>query len=127
MDWRWFTREDLPMLNDWRLQRDLMPVELNELPSKGVVVVNHTSSIAAGFLRITEGLGIFDSMITNPEMPAETRHAALEVLFDSLLELAKIYSLKQLIGFSVEASMIERSKRFGFVESPYKLVTMKLG
>lgn len=127
MDWRWFTRADLPTLNEWRLIRDLAPVELEELPSKGIVVANHTSPIAAGFLRITEGLGIFDSMITNPEMPAETRHEALEMLFKELLELARIYSLKQLIGFSVEASMIERSKRFGFAESPYKLVTIKLG
>lgn len=118
---------DFKTVNKWRVKRGLTQVSLSEMPSVGIIAKESYKAIAMGFIRQCEGrVGILDSIITDPDATSELRHEALDQIFNQVQELAKAMGLLMLMGTSVDAGTIERSKKVGFVESEAKLMVLKI-
>lgn len=128
MESRLFSLEkDLLALNELLVKRDMSPFTAQEVPILGVVVEKDSSVIAMGFIRQCEGfIGIFDSIITNPNLTSKERDSALNVLYGEIISLAKSVNILKLIGFSLHNSIVERSKAFGFIETNHKLLSLKI-
>lgn len=125
---RFSPSDDLPMLASWLKGRDLPTDFLDTLPAVGYVV--HTSNslgVAAGFIRQVEGgYGMLDGYLTNPDVPPEIRHEALDALTAALLEEAKQLGISQLFAFSVDKNTIVRSQRHGFQQLGHVVIAAKL-
>lgn len=117
---RAFESDDVHELNAWLKARGLGPVTAASLPALGLIA----PGVAAGFLRRCEGqVGIFDSFATNPAACPVMRHKALDEIYKRLIAQAYELGIDKLIGFSVDAGTVERSKRHGFVLSDYPVLT----
>lgn len=110
------------------LEKHAMSVELaNELPEVGYVAYNHTEPVAMGFLRRVEGdVGMIDSLITNPYSAKVDRNVAMDAIFNQLIETAKEFGLKSLIGYSQDDNTLTRARRYGFSEQPYAVMSANL-
>lgn len=112
MKTRKFTRHDLNSINRWLAKRKLAKVKLSDLPKTGFIV----PGVAAGFLRDCEGdLSIMDSLVTNPHASVETRHRALEAVFETI----KMYGGRQILGFTTDDGTLTRAKQHGFRQLPH--------
>lgn len=63
----------------------------SSLPMSGVIVTDDESYLAAGFLYldVTSPVGLLSWLVTNPEITAREKAAALKVLTGGIKELAK--------------------------------------
>lgn len=118
---------NLSLLNQWREARKLAPITLEECPHVGIMIMHNEEPIAAGFLRNAEGVGIIDSIVSNPEQKPDIRHKAINAIFERLISVARMMEMKRLLGTSVDSNTIERSKKFGFVQADHALMIMSLG
>lgn len=83
--------------------------------------------VAAAFLRLCEGgLGYFDGLIADDRTPLEMRSACLDVLVEKILCEAKMHGINQVIAFTDNPRVIERSKRFKFQENHKKMICLDL-
>ena len=122
MELREYLREDFDDLNEWRWDRGMDIVTEEEIPSLGFTVIDGPMKIAIGFLRDAEGIGIIDSVVTNPTIEGWIRHVALDRLFARLLEVAKSKNMFQVIGFSVDEHTLDRAMKHGFKKSNHTLM-----
>lgn len=127
MEVRMFDRKnDYQALYDLCLEHD-MKIEDEEMPALGVVIENENQLIAMGFVRQCEGnVGIMDSVITNPKASSADRNKALNLLYRTVIELAKEWNISHLIGFSRDVGIIERSKKFGFMEINQTILSLQI-
>lgn len=124
---RFNVHEDLSHINSWLEAHKMPPVTRHALPEVGYLAWHMGKPIAACFLRRCEGgLGIVDSLISNPESPGELRHVALDALINHIVDQAKHHKLTKVIGFTQDASTLNRSLRLGFGQSPFQVVVMDL-
>lgn len=108
-------------------KRELRLSLIEELPQIGYVVYEEDHFVAAGFLRKCEGqFGMFDSYVTNPNMPAVIRNQALEMIMKRLLKTSRELRLKQLVGFSLDANTILRAVNHGFAVTEHKVLVKVL-
>lgn len=114
---RLFKASDLHSVNKWRMKRNLWPVPGSELPRLGYMI----PGVAAAFLRRVEGgYALMDSLVTNPHVSSNTRHKALESLYDIILQEP---SIKGIIGFTVDESTLMRAKARGFKQLQHTVLT----
>jgi hypothetical protein len=115
------------VISHWFDIREMDRRGLLELPVFGCVVYNSDTPIAIGFLRqIEDGFAMFDSIITDPNQPAEMRNEALDFLFDGLIKKAKSINIKQIFGFTLDANTVERSLKHGFQKQHYTTAVLDL-
>ena len=88
------------------------------------MVFDGVEPVAAGFLRNAEGIGIIDSLVSNPDVRAEKRSDALDLIFAKLIDIAKEIGIHKLVGSSVDGNTIVRSKKFGFKQSDHILMVL---
>lgn len=113
---RFFECRDVVSINKWRKRHGLEAVSMKELPAFGFIV----PGVAAAFMRDAEGgVGIMDSIVSNPLCKSETRHRALDQLFTRLVALS---GYSALIGFSRDEGTIQRAQRHGFTTSNHVLL-----
>lgn len=128
-----FVTKYVPKEDNWTLMRIMKkrekdPKEIYNLPEVGFLAFEEDYFIGAGFLRKCEGnYGMFDSYVTDPEMPAILRNQALDIITKRLISIARDMGIKHLIAISVDTNTIMRSQRHGFVLLPeHKLLTQVL-
>lgn len=127
METSYFLQKDFEVIDKWQKLRGLNLTCRAGLPSTGLVVLDDNEPIACGFLRKCEGnLAIIDSVITNPELSLKKRSKAIDILFERLIELSKEFGIDQIVGITTKSGMIKKSKKHGFIESNYKLMTLKV-
>lgn len=119
--------KDLGMVNEWLEQRGRKRVTKHEIPKIGYLVGCDDAYIAASFIRHVEGgYGMFDSLITNPEITPEVRNSALDLICRHTVGRAKELGLSCIFAFSVDNNTLERSERLGFKKLPDTLIALKL-
>lgn len=123
---RKFHKNDLDLINVWLKDRKIKPIDLYELPEVGLVAVSEKDFIAAGFIRLGEGIGIIDSLVSNPKCSPEDRDMALNLIFEGLVKAAQGYKYEKLIGFSVDDNTLKRAEMFGFNKSNHTLMVREL-
>lgn len=110
---------DLVAVHAWLAARGLSSELAADLPAVGFVVPD----IACAFIRGVEGnCCIMDSLASNPEAPAEARHAALEMLFSAVRAGAQG---RAIIGFTVDSGTLMRAEAHGFKKSDHILLVHK--
>ena len=119
--------DSLETINGWRKNHGLELLEAWELPIIGFMAFYDDIPVAAAFLRQCEGgLGIMDSLISDPEVMGAIRHVALDRLFQKIIERGTDIGLKAIIGYTVDDSTHSRSVRHGFKQLPHAVMTRPL-
>lgn len=129
-DWAvrcFYPKTDALILQEWLRIRKIPIEQGDELPSIGFAVCKDCEAVAYGFIRICEGkVGIFDSVITDPNRSLYTRHLALEILFEKIISFAKLNDFKKLIGFSVDKGTIRRAYNHRFQPQSHAVLSLNL-
>lgn len=114
-------------LYDWFKLRKMDLQLIDELPVIGSIAIYKDLGVAAAFLRMVEpNYGIFDGLITNPEALPHLRNEAIDLCVKSIIEKAKKSKMKHLIATTIDAGIIERSKKHGFVGVPHASIILDL-
>lgn len=117
---------EVPFIKRWLDDRGF-GTSIDHLPEYGVLICSEDRPVAVGFVRKCEGnFAIFDSMVTNPQVHGSIRNEAMDVLFESLLELASQLEITRILGFSIDENTIVRSQKFGFQRLPYAVMSLNL-
>ena len=83
------------------VSREMNPDLIYSLPEYGVIVLDKSGPIAAGFLRRIEGsMGMLDSYITNPLSLKEDRQIALRLVTKHLVNVSETLGIHKLIAFT---------------------------
>lgn len=72
------------------------------------------------------GFAQIDSLMTNADIPSETRHKALIVLIDKLIQDAKDMKLKGIYAHTRDKGTITRAKSLGFHVIPETIIGLSL-
>lgn len=114
-------------ISDWLRARNIDPRLADDLPMTGFVVLLKGTPIASGHLRLIEGsYGMVDSLITDPEAPAQYRNEALDLIINQLFSFAKQLQLKQVIGLTLDSSTHMRAQRLGMTATSLKVLALPL-
>ncbi len=117
MQVRNFKPRDLFSINKWLKLHKKKPVTFAELPIVGFVV----PGVAIGFIRACEGgVGIFESLVSNPRASSATRHAAMSSIYDKVMACSEF---ERIIGFSIDSGALCRASNAGWLTLPYTLVS----
>lgn len=120
-------RDDFEHVNQWLDERSMPLAPAEELPNVGFIAYKEGQPVAAAFLRNCEGgVGVFDSMITNPKTPLFTRHIAIEILIDKVMIYARENRVRRLLAFTTNDGILRRSKKRGFVQQPHSVISLML-
>ncbi len=94
---------------------------IQDVPIHGYIVFDdENNAVAAGFLRFIEGpYGLLDSYISRPGASSRDRNEAFDLITESLIQLSKRFSIRKLLAFSLERSLMDRAVSHGFQRVPY--------
>lgn len=122
-----YIREDLPTINVWLAARKAKKVEHSDMPEVGYVAYKNGDPIAAAFLRRCEGnIAILDSLCTDPMARGELRHEAIDLLVNKIIEQCAHMRIKSLFAFTVDAGILDRSQKHGFVKSDHIVISREV-
>jgi hypothetical protein len=103
------------LINDWLQERQLSTILPFELPQDGIMIYGRNGYIAGGFIRKCEGgIALVDSYITNPNVDGKVRDAALDLMTNELLRVAKERGYTRMIAFTEDLHTFERGLAHGF-------------
>lgn len=103
------------VMNSWLEARGQTPILDADLPKLGFMVFYEANPVACGFLRLCEGaVGIMDSYATNPQMAADIRDEALNLLTLHIMKLAPEMKLSKLIMYTADVNTAARGMKHGF-------------
>lgn len=115
------------LVQDFLERRNLPTNLVYKLPEIGCIAFLGDSPIAMGFIRGIEGdAGMFDGFITDPSQHPSIRNEALDAVMKHLIERAKEEKLSKVVGYILDAHMLSRSLKHGFIKSEYELVALDL-
>lgn len=124
---RRFDSFDVPLLQEWLKLRGV-EVKEEEIPGYGWICFVRDEPVATMFVRkMDNNLGFIEGITTNPNQEALHRHLALDNLYLTIINWAKENHFKALLGYSVNQSMIERSEKWGFVNTHQTIMSLQLG
>jgi len=116
---RHFTKSDIASVQKWLIRHGKHELK-TEQPKIGFIV----PGVAAAFLLQCEGnIGIMDSLITNPLCSSETRHKALNSIYDNIIGTCHQLGIERIIGFTTDEGTLKRSLAYGFIQKPHTLLT----
>lgn len=117
--------DDFEHLKEWMCGRSMATSPIEEVPRIGFIVWKEGKPIAAAFLRDCEGgIGIFDSMITDPKSALFTRHLAIEILINKVMIYAKENRVRRLLAFTTDAGILKRSIKHGFKKQSHSVISL---
>lgn len=97
------------------------------LPKIGYIASDSATHVAIGFLRMIEGgFGQIDTLVTNADLPGETRHLGVTAVVDKLIEVAKHLKLKGIISLTVDNGVLSRAEAIGFKVVPETVIVLPL-
>lgn len=106
-----FAKEDLEILQEWFISRNLVAPELSHLPQIGLI----EEGVAAGFLIQAEcKIGFLEFYISNPRASKEERETALYNITKALSERAKAVGITRLMFNTKFPTLKVLADRFGF-------------
>ena len=112
------TKYDMTSINKWLAKQGHPCVDSSDIPKQSYTI----PGVAFCAVRAVEGgIGILDSVVTNPHVSSQKRNEALDALFRHVLTLP----FKAVIGFSIDKHTQERAIRHGFAASPYSLFSYR--
>lgn len=113
--------KDKHSINKWLKLRNQ---ELKtQLPCLSFIV----PGVAAGSVRLVEGgYGILESLVTNPYVSGITRNKAIDALVSFLLIEAKSCNIKNIMAFSTNESVLNRSLKHGFNPLNHTIISRSL-
>jgi len=115
--WKWWRWPDV--------SREILP--LNGLG--GIMVYKDNINIAAGFLYLTNSNVVWlDWIISNPEYKDKDRKQALELLINTLEEVAKQQGYSVIITITKSKHLIDTHKKLGYTmdENPSYEISKKI-
>ncbi len=97
--------------------QDYQPLcDINTLPKIGFIAYHNTSYVAMGFLRMVEGgFAQIDTLCTNPQIPGEIRHEAINAIGEALLNEARGLEVRAVMFFTSSDQVMARTADKGFV------------
>lgn len=105
----------------------------SELPAIGYTAwmqatwgINCNLLMAAGFLRVAEGVGILEGLTSNPLAAPEERHVAIDAVVKQLLDHAVSIGLTSVIAWTSDAGTLSRSERHGFEKRDSTIIVADL-
>jgi ribosomal protein L9 len=102
-------------------------VKASDLPGHTFAAVYKDDIVAIAGLRLMEGEVCFiDSMASNQNFESTVRHEALDLLTQTILDLAKNLGFKKIFATTREECIIERAERHGFKVSKEKIILRAL-
>lgn len=106
--------KDLKILNGWLARRGMGSID--HVPENSYVAEMDGVPAAMSMLRMVEGnsYAILDGLASNPDVPGIVRDAALDSVVEVALEAARYIKVKTVVAWSIDKSIIERSKKHGF-------------
>ncbi len=114
---REFKSRDLTSINKWLKARAKNGITCQQLPRVGFVV----PGVAIGFIREVEGgMGIFESLVSNPFASSALRHAAMSAIYAKVMNDARF---ERIIGFSVDNGALSRSADAGWLQLPFTVMS----
>jgi N-acetylglutamate synthase-like GNAT family acetyltransferase len=88
---------------------------LDDLPEIGLVASEGKTLICCAFLRQIEGnLGLFDGLCSNPAVIGTIRHLALDFVVQEIINTARDFKMRAILGWSSDVGTITRSERHYF-------------
>jgi len=106
-----------------------MPYEVkaSDLPGHTFAAVYKDDIVAIAGLRLMEGDVCFiDSMASNQSFESTVRHEALDLLTNTILDLAASLGFKKIFATTREECIIKRAERHGFSVSKEKIILRTL-
>ena len=124
-----YQQDDYNLLCAYLRDHGHNPESPQDLPKIGLKAVSWNGVVIAfGFIRISDGIGIIDSLVTNPNSPAKLRSQAVDEITEGLISVAKDHKIKYLMAFTVKGSIARRAiKRHGFSLSSAMTLLKTLG
>lgn len=117
---------DLEQINSWLVVRGQKPTLPDEMPDIGFMAEVGDNPIAAVFLRKCEGnFAILDGLITDPTIPGNIRHGAIDLLVEAAIYIATDLKFKNIFSFTIDESVLTRSGKHGFVKCKNVVVISK--
>jgi hypothetical protein len=107
----------------WLSSRSMDPSFSEELPPVGFIAFKGVPVAAAFFRRCDGKVGIFDSLVSNPDVALFTRHLAVEALIDRIQCYAAMRGYKRIMAFSVNDGTLKRSIKHGFKKQPHVVIS----
>jgi hypothetical protein len=105
----WDPAKHLGMVQGWAQARGVT-LDALELPANGLV-----SEAAAGWLFLTDSaVGLLESFVTNPDVPARDRHRDVDAIGLALIEQSRGLGVKRLITMTTHRSIGRMMVRRGF-------------
>lgn len=107
----------------WLELRDRKPWRADEVPKMAWVISDGDQLVACAMIRRVEGgHGQLDGLCTNPSLPGEIRHKAIDALVTHAIQAAYDSGIKHLYALSVDESTLLRSQKHGFVRAPHTVI-----
>lgn len=115
--------EHQEIIKDWLNQRDIDVVWCGALPAIGLIAFEEQQPIAVGFLRRCEGdVACMDSFLTNPKAESSSRHTALDLISEKMMQLSKELKVKYIWIITKDANTIERAQKHGSILCDYTML-----
>ena len=109
------SNKDYPILEGWFIKRGMPIYKSKNIPKVGFLCFYKEEPICAAFLRTCEGnVGIFDSLITNPESGLKIRRQCIHKIVDEILKYSISLGIYKIIAFSINKRIVEIAKSKGF-------------
>jgi len=119
--------KDMKHIYDWFRLRELNLELIDDIPAIGVIAFTEHIPVAACFLRSVEpNFGMIDGLITNPEMPSDLRHKAIDGCVKAIIKKAKDFKMKQIMATTIDQGVLDRSKSHGFIKIPDTMIVLAL-
>lgn len=114
-----------PILNEWTEKHEWPTIDLNSLPSVGMIAFESNNPIALGFLYDTDSnLSIIGWPMGDPDINHELRNQGIDLVMKGLILTAKNQGKKAIFTYTEHKRMIDRFKRFNFKEAENNLVNL---
>lgn len=122
-----YTKQYKKEIEHWLALRNLPLTGAEDLPKIGLMVTHDERLVACGFLRKCEGKYLLlDSYCTNPQVSAELRNQALDILTESLILLAKSQDCKQILAYTQDQNTIKRATKHGMTATSHHVLVLVL-
>lgn len=110
------------LLQLWWSERKFNCPPLELMPQTGYLVSLNDQAVCAGFLTLTDaGVAVMGHFVSDPRVPGEHRHGALDLLISKLIDKAKQSQFKYLFCSTNLPDLEERFKRHGFEMTDSKI------
>lgn len=107
--------ETLKALHAGQKSPTLPYLSSESLPNVGYIAQDGLTTIAMGFLRLVEGgYAQIDTLVSNAELPSQTRHEGISLVVNSLIDTAKELKLKGIMAITDNKSVVIRGESIGF-------------